>query len=141
MLPSSPWPRLSRFSEHTIELPVADVEVSVKNEAALRAGLERALDFGKGLVHVLGPKGARVTVFSTKRACPSCGTSFAELDPRLFSFNSKHGWCEACFGTGVEIPGLRGGAQRRGEVVERVVRSMPRSRAPPAPASASTAPR
>ena len=36
-------------------------------------------------------------------ACPSCGTSFAELDPRLFSFNSKHGWCEDCFGTGVEL--------------------------------------
>ena len=41
-------------------------------------------------------------MFSTKRACPSCGTSFAELDPRLFSFNSKHGWCEA-----VSAPGSR----------------------------------
>ena len=49
-------------------------------------------------------KSAKITVFSTKRACPSCGRSFAELDPRLFSFNSKHGWCEGCFGTGVEIP-------------------------------------
>ena len=35
----------------------------------------------------------REAVFSTKRACPSCGRSFPELDPRLFSFNSKHGWC------------------------------------------------
>ena len=52
------------------------------------------------------PKSSRVTVFSTKRACPSCGRSFAELDPRLFSFNSKHGWCESCFGTGVEMPGF-----------------------------------
>ena len=57
-------------------------------------------------MHVLGPKGSRVTVFSTKRACPSCGRSFAELDPRLFSFNSKHGWCEDCFGTGVEMAGF-----------------------------------
>ena len=113
LLPSAPWPRLSRFSEHTIELPVAEIDVSPKNEAALRAALTRALDFGKGLLHVLGPKTNRVTVFSTKRACPACGKSFAELDPRLFSFNSKHGWCESCFGTGVEMPGFD--AEQSGE--------------------------
>ncbi len=38
-----------------------------------------------------------------KRACPSCGASFPELDPRLFSYNSKHGWCAACYGTGLKI--------------------------------------
>ena len=58
------------------------------------------------MVHVLGPKSDEVTVFSTKRACPSCGRSFAELDPRLFSFNSKHGWCDSCFGTGLEMSGF-----------------------------------
>jgi excinuclease ABC subunit A len=42
-------------------------------------------------------------VFSTKRACPACGTSFVELDPRMFSFNSKQGWCEGCFGTGRQL--------------------------------------
>src|SRR6516225_10062703 len=105
-LPTSPWPRLSRFREHTIELPVAEVDVSVKHEAATRLGLARALDFGKGLVHVLPQEAKRVTVFSTRRACPSCGQSFAELDPRLFSFNSRHGWCESCYGTGVEMPGF-----------------------------------
>jgi excinuclease ABC subunit A len=113
LLPSAPWPRLSRFREHTIELPVTEVEVGVRTEAALREALARALDYGKGLVHVLAPKSSRVTVFSTKRACPSCGKSFAELDPRLFSFNSKHGWCESCFGTGVEMPGFD--AEQSGE--------------------------
>ena len=112
-VPTAPWPRLSRFKEHTIELPVAEVDVSVKTEGALRAALARALDFGKGLVHVLPPKAARVTVFSIKRACPSCGRSFAELDPRLFSFNSRHGWCESCYGTGVEMPGFD--AEQSGE--------------------------
>jgi excinuclease ABC subunit A len=112
-LPTAPWPRLSRFKEHTIELPVAEVDVSVKTEGALRAALARALDFGKGLVHVLPPKAAQVTVFSIKRACPSCGRSFAELDPRLFSFNSRHGWCESCYGTGVEMPGFD--AEQSGE--------------------------
>jgi excinuclease ABC subunit A len=42
-------------------------------------------------------------MFSTKRACPVCSTSYAELDPRLFSYNSKHGWCPDCVGTGVAL--------------------------------------
>ncbi len=106
LLPTSPWPRLSRFREHTIELPVAEVEVRSRDEGPLRAGLARALDYGKGLVHVLTRASQRATVFSTRRACPACGRSFAELDPRLFSFNSRHGWCETCYGTGVEMPGF-----------------------------------
>ncbi|MBL8527842.1 MAG: excinuclease ABC subunit A, partial [Burkholderiales bacterium] len=110
-LPTAPWPRLSRFQEHTIELPVADLHVAPESEVALRESLARALDVGKGVVHVIAPldglmQGAaqvRETVFSTRRACPSCGTSFPELDPRLFSFNSKHGWCPACYGTGLKL--------------------------------------
>jgi len=115
LTPTAPWPRLSRFHEHTIELPVAEIDVSVKGEAALRQALARALDFGKGVVHVLPPKAKLVTVYSTKRACPECGKSFAELDPRLFSFNSRHGWCGSCFGTGMEMPGFD--AEQSGEEV------------------------
>jgi excinuclease ABC subunit A len=103
-LSTAQWPRLSRFKEHTIELPVAEIDVGAKTDTALHQALARALDFGKGLVNVLGPKSDKPTVFSTKRACPSCGRSFAELDPRLFSYNSKHGWCESCHGTGLEVP-------------------------------------
>src|SRR5471032_661434 len=105
-VPTEPFPSLKRFVEHNIELPIAEVLCAPRQEAALRAAVDSALELGKGLVHVLGSKPQRVTVFSTKRACPSCGTSFSELDPRLFSFNSKHGWCEACYGTGVQIPGF-----------------------------------
>jgi excinuclease ABC subunit A len=100
------WPRLSRFKEHTIELPVAEIDVTSRSDTTLHHALARALDFGKGIVHVLGPKSDKVTVFSTRRACPSCGRSFAELDPRLFSFNSRHGWCDSCYGTGVEMTGF-----------------------------------
>ncbi len=105
LLPTKPWPRLNRFKEHTIELPVAQIAVQLPNDGSLQRNLERALDFGKGIVHVVALDGAkkRAQVFSTKRSCPSCGTSFAELDPRLFSFNSKHGWCESCFGTGATL--------------------------------------
>jgi excinuclease ABC subunit A len=42
-------------------------------------------------------------VFSTKRACPVCATSYPELDPRIFSYNSKHGWCPDCVGTGLKL--------------------------------------
>jgi excinuclease ABC subunit A len=45
----------------------------------------------------------QVKVFSTKRACPVCGTSYPELDPRMFSYNSKHGWCTGCVGTGLKL--------------------------------------
>ncbi|HUQ25968.1 MAG TPA: excinuclease ABC subunit A, partial [Burkholderiales bacterium] len=100
MLPTRPFPRIDRFKEHTIELPVATVAVNAKAEAELRKALAAALDIGKGVLHVLGKK---LDVFSTKRACRSCGRSFPELDPRLFSYNSKHGWCAACYGTGLRI--------------------------------------
>ena len=117
-IPTSPWPRLARFQEHSIELPVADIRVNPESEAALRAGLAAALEHGKGVVHVLGgldtlaeamaKQDARriklsETVYSVNRACPSCNKSFPELDPRLFSYNSKHGWCATCFGTGLSL--------------------------------------
>jgi excinuclease ABC subunit A len=113
MLPTSPWPRLDRFREHTIELPVGGLVVGAKLERELRRVLQQALDYGKGVVHVLDR--GRVRVYSTRRACPGCGVSFAEPDPRLFSYNSKHGWCESCFGTGVAIKGFD--AEQTGEEI------------------------
>ncbi|HUG79303.1 MAG TPA: excinuclease ABC subunit UvrA, partial [Burkholderiales bacterium] len=101
LLPVRPFPRIDRFKEHTIELPVGYVEVSSRNEKALRERLAKALEHGKGVVHV--QTGKDIRVFSTRRACPSCGRSFPELDPRLFSYNSRHGWCAACYGTGLAI--------------------------------------
>ncbi len=112
-LPTAKWPRLDRFREHTIELPVGEMLVAPKSEQELRACLQRALDFGKGVVHVLDR--GRVRVFSTRRACRSCGRSFAEPDPRLFSYNSKHGWCGTCFGTGLAIKGFD--AEQTGEEI------------------------
>ncbi|MEY4358166.1 MAG: hypothetical protein RL469_1492 [Pseudomonadota bacterium] len=99
-----PWPRLDRFKEHDIELPVARLGISARGEADLRSKLSEALQYGKGVVQVLPQGSKHAIVFSTKRACPGCGASFAELDPRLFSFNSKQGWCTDCFGTGVQLP-------------------------------------
>ncbi|MFN9014199.1 MAG: excinuclease ABC subunit A, partial [Pseudomonadota bacterium] len=113
-LPTAKWPRLDRFKEHTLELPVADLVIAPENEARLREALATALEHGKGVVHVMAPLdglmegNARLEtrVFSTRRACPACGTSYPELDPRLFSFNSRHGWCDTCYGTGLKISGF-----------------------------------
>ncbi|MCP4406542.1 MAG: excinuclease ABC subunit UvrA [Gammaproteobacteria bacterium] len=136
------WPRLDRFKEHDIELPIGELRVTLKAETELRRLIDRALDLGKGMVKLLmvsrekvsvqspssnslslrervrvrvhndgGNEGLRdkrsriqEIIFSTRRACPGCGRSFGELDPRLFSFNSRLGWCEHCYGTGLKIP-------------------------------------
>ncbi len=113
-----PWPRLDRFKEHTLELPVGDLLIAPRHEAALRDLLAKALDLGKGVLHLLAPLDGladamalgtstahigSLKVFSTKRACPQCGTSYPELDPRMFSYNSKHGWCTSCVGTGLTL--------------------------------------
>jgi excinuclease ABC subunit A len=115
----NPFPRIDRFKEHTLELPVGDIVITPENEAELRTLLSKTLDLGKGVLHLLHPLdgldtsmlpgGAQgrgigsVKVFSTKRACPVCGTSYPELDPRMFSYNSKHGWCTGCVGTGLKL--------------------------------------
>ncbi|MFN3630593.1 MAG: excinuclease ABC subunit A, partial [Casimicrobiaceae bacterium] len=125
LVPTSPWPRLDRFSEHSIELPVATITVGPKQEQALRAALATALDYGKGMVQVLvwqrGSAEAELSTFSTKRACPSCGQSFPEPDPRQFSFNSKHGWCPACQGTGERLTGFRPDERTSAEFADRAL--------------------
>ncbi len=117
-LPTSPFPRIDRFKEHTLELPVGDIVIDPAHEAELRVLLSKTLEVGRGVLHLLHPldrlavamdfggTGAgvgQVKVFSTKRACPECGTSYPELDPRMFSYNSKHGWCTGCVGTGLKL--------------------------------------
>ena len=125
-LPTQGFPRIDRFKEHTIELPVASLKISADQERQLREALTKTIELGKGVVHVLShldglqeamqaaeKTGTQATlktdhigtlqVFSTLRACPVCSTSYNELDPRLFSYNSKHGWCTECVGTGVQL--------------------------------------
>jgi len=108
MVPTVPWPRLDRFKEHTIEAPAGRLRIAAEGEGALREALDRALDVGKGVVRVAAEAARREAVFSVRRACPRCGRSFEDLDPRLFSFNSKHGWCPSCYGTGLRLSGFDG---------------------------------
>ncbi len=124
LVPTRNWPRLSRYREHDIELPVGNSDVSAEEAAKIRQLLERALQFGKGTVYITAEgdgsiadgRRAAHAIFSTIRSCPGCGRSFEELDPRLFSFNSQHGWCPDCYGTGAlitEFEGEQTGEEKR----------------------------
>ncbi|WP_425401966.1 excinuclease ABC subunit UvrA [Gilvimarinus chinensis] len=106
--PTSDWPTLDRYKEHDIELPFATLTVTPKNHEALTQALQQTLSLGNGVVMVAAAskRKTKERLFSTQRACPSCGCGFPELDPRLFSYNSKHGWCNGCFGTGVKLKGF-----------------------------------
>ena len=111
MTPTAPWPRLDRFREHNIEMPVETLRIEPRSEPALAAALERALATGKGMA-IVAPvaKGRKQAdgdaLFSMRRACGRCGRNFGELDPRLFSYNSRHGWCPRCYGTGLQMAGF-----------------------------------
>ncbi|SHE79162.1 excinuclease ABC subunit A [Lampropedia hyalina DSM 16112] len=117
-VPTDPFPKLDRYREHHIQLPIFSLDIGPEHESLLREQLTQALHHGKGIVQVIshldglsealrdGQSTAAIGVVethSTLRACPVCSTSYPELDPRLFSYNSSHGWCPDCVGTGVVL--------------------------------------
>ena len=99
------FPKLARYKDHTIELPVVCLEVNPNDEKTLKRALQEAITIGKGVISVLDEENTE-RIFSTHRSCPICARSFPELDPRLFSYNSSMGWCPTCFGTGQLIEGF-----------------------------------
>ncbi len=108
--------RLERFKEHDIDVVVAEVpseKCQVKSgktkpgtgplltsHSALGTLIPRALEIGKGVLKLFTPD-KNFLLLSSEASCPSCHKSFEELDPRLFSFNSPHGWCPECRGHGM----------------------------------------
>ncbi|MEO6969970.1 MAG: excinuclease ABC subunit A, partial [Chthoniobacterales bacterium] len=97
LIPVAQFRKLERFKEHTIDAVVGMIDA--KRILKARNLVQRALAIGRGTAHLLDAKN-RLTVMSTEMSCPGCGRAFEELDPRLFSFNSPHGWCEPCAGFG-----------------------------------------
>src|SRR5437764_7086507 len=97
LVPVSHFRKLERFKEHIIDV-VVDV-INRKRIAKARDVAKRALEIGRGTARLLDSRN-RLTVMSAEMSCPNCGRAFEELDPRLFSFNSPHGACEACGGFG-----------------------------------------
>ncbi|MDH3826276.1 MAG: excinuclease ABC subunit UvrA, partial [Desulfobacterales bacterium] len=86
---------LSRYHEHTIELVIG--RLPSKNIDQLVA---KALKEGKDSLNLMDRRGNE-EVFSLSGTCPTCGIGLEQLDPRLFSFNSKQGACIHCGGLGV----------------------------------------
>ncbi len=97
LIPVAQFRKLERFKEHTIDAVVGMIDA--RRILKARNLVQRALEIGRGTAHLLDAKN-RLTVVSTEMSCPGCGRAFEELDPRLFSFNSPHGWCETCAGFG-----------------------------------------
>ena len=95
---------LDKQRKHTIEIVVD--RLVMKDEESLRRRLadsvETALKLTQGLVGVLTDTNA-VTLYSEQLACITCGVSYPELAPRVFSFNSPHGACPGCDGIGYEV--------------------------------------
>ncbi len=86
---------LSRYHEHDIELVVGRLPT-----ADLSKLVSEALREGDGSFLVVDQEG-KEEVFSLRGTCPACGIGVPDLDPRLFSFNSRHGACPRCDGLGV----------------------------------------
>ena len=95
---SAGFQRLERFKEHTIDAVIGVIRPDSPLTEA-RAMVETALKLGKQTARYLDAK-STLHVASTRLSCPDSGLSFEELDPRLFSYNSPHGWCPACRGYG-----------------------------------------
>jgi excinuclease ABC subunit A len=96
-------PRLNRYENHEISLVVDRLVVRESDRSRLADSVETALRQASGIVEVIEHvKGGtpRDHLFSERYACPHCGTSMAELEPRQFSFNSPYGACEGCGGLG-----------------------------------------
>jgi excinuclease ABC subunit A len=89
-------PKLSRNQEHTIDLLI---HAAKDARAFEQVELERALRWGEGELKLRASNGEE-QLFSLSSACPACGFSVPELDPRFFSFNTKQGRCDRCEGEG-----------------------------------------
>ncbi|MFY9470551.1 MAG: excinuclease ABC subunit UvrA [Bacillota bacterium] len=96
--------RLSKHQKHTIEAVVDRLIIREGIRPRLIDSIETALQFSGNLViiEVMGDE-KHDLIFSQTLACPECGISIPELEPRLFSFNSPFGACPACNGLGVNM--------------------------------------
>src|ERR1700751_1591339 len=99
LLPLDDIPALDKRKNHTIEVVIDRLLVKQGVASRLEQSIGTALKLAQGLVTV-AVVGGKEHVFSEKLACPDCGLSVPQLEPRSFSFNSPYGACPACNGLG-----------------------------------------
>ena len=90
---------LDKRKNHTIEVVIDRLVVKPGIDQRLESSLATAMKLADGLVIVAVVDGEE-RLYSQKSACPNCGASVPEIEPRSFSFNSPYGACEACHGLG-----------------------------------------
>lgn len=91
---------LDRYKKHDIEVVIDRLDV--KDTTRLADAVEQGLAKSGGLLILVTKNGKEETI-SSQHACPKCGLSFPELQPRMFSFNSPFGACDVCSGLGVQM--------------------------------------
>ena len=91
---------LERYKKHDIEVVMDRLDTA--DRSRLAEAVEKALERSGGLVIVTNEDG-KEQLYSANMACPTCGMTFEELQPRMFSFNSPFGACEACHGLGIRM--------------------------------------
>lgn len=92
---------MDRYKQHTIEVVVDRIVMKEGLEGRLADSIETALKLGNGLVNIHVLDGEE-RLYSEHFACPDCGISLGEIEPRFFSFNSPYGACEECNGLGTK---------------------------------------
>jgi len=97
-------PKLNRRQNHDIAVVVDRLAVKAADRSRLADSIETALRAADGVVEVVrhGSGTPKSTMFSERYACPKCGLSIPELEPRQFSFNSPFGACPTCSGLGTK---------------------------------------
>ena len=94
-------PKLNKRQNHDIAVVVDRLVVRPADRGRLADSIETALKAAEGVVEVVRQAGSpRSRLFSERYACPKCGLSLPELEPRQFSFNSPYGACPECSGLG-----------------------------------------
>ncbi len=92
---------LARYKQHTIEIIIDKIKINSENISRIFEDLEQALKLSKGIAKII-PDSQEEILFNANLACPYCGVSFPEIEPRLFSFNSPYGACPDCSGLGIK---------------------------------------
>lgn len=93
-------PKLKKAEKHTIAVVIDRIKVTADIKQRLAESFETALRLAEGRALVLEMDSGVEHVYSNKFACPTCGYSLQELEPRLFSFNNPMGACPECDGLG-----------------------------------------
>ncbi len=94
-------PKLDRQKWHNIEIVVDRLKASKAEKSRLFEAIQTALKAANGSVLISSEKDEKI--FSQNNACPHCGITVGEIEPRTFSFNSPFGSCKACHGLGLKM--------------------------------------